>query len=89
MDVRGTGPYGQEHIAGALSIPNHELSSALGKLPRESAIVCYCSCPNDHLSLVAAGKLIKQHGYPRAYALEGGLPRWKQLGYPLVTSARP
>ncbi|MBO9542379.1 rhodanese-like domain-containing protein [bacterium] len=84
VDVRGAGPYEQEHIAGAISAPNHELEKYLDKLPKDRAIICYCSCPNDHLSLVAAAKLIKQHGYPKAYALAGGLPRWKQLGYPLI-----
>lgn len=84
VDVRGEGPYGQEHLQGAISVPNHELEKGLDRLPKERAIVCYCSCPNDHLSLVAASKLIKQHGYPRAYALAGGLPRWKQLGYPMA-----
>lgn len=89
VDVRGSGPFDKEHIAGAISVPNHEIANQLAKLPKDRTIICYCSCPDDHLSLVAASKLIKQHGYPKAYALAGGLPRWKQLGYPLVTKAQP
>lgn len=89
VDVRGSGPYDREHIAGAVSVPNHEIDKQLDKLPKDRAIICYCSCPDDHLSLVATSKLIKQHGYPRAYALAGGLPLWKKYGYPLVTNARP
>jgi 3-mercaptopyruvate sulfurtransferase SseA len=43
VDVRGTEAYKQEHIKGALDIPENQLSSRKGELPKDKLIVLYCS----------------------------------------------
>src|ERR1044071_3935789 len=43
IDVRGDGAYKQEHIKGALDIPENQLVSRAGELPKEKLIVLYCS----------------------------------------------
>jgi 3-mercaptopyruvate sulfurtransferase SseA len=43
VDVRGEDAYKQEHIKGALDIPETQLMSRLGELPKDKLIVFYCS----------------------------------------------
>lgn len=43
IDVRGDSAYEQEHIKGALDIPEAQLSGRLGELPKDKLIVTYCS----------------------------------------------
>jgi 3-mercaptopyruvate sulfurtransferase SseA len=43
VDVRGDGAYQQEHIKGALDIPENQLVARAGELPKDKLIVLYCS----------------------------------------------
>jgi 3-mercaptopyruvate sulfurtransferase SseA len=43
VDVRGTEAYKQEHIKGALDIPENQLSSRTNELPKDKLLVFYCS----------------------------------------------
>jgi 3-mercaptopyruvate sulfurtransferase SseA len=43
VDVRGDEAYKQEHIKGALDIPEAQLISRAGELPKDKLIVLYCS----------------------------------------------
>lgn len=43
VDVRGEAQYKDEHIKGALNIPENQTSSRVGELPKEKLIVFYCS----------------------------------------------
>jgi glucose/arabinose dehydrogenase len=43
VDVRGQEAYKIAHIKGALSIPEADLKSRLGELPKDKLIVFYCS----------------------------------------------
>jgi 3-mercaptopyruvate sulfurtransferase SseA len=43
IDVRGDVSYNQEHIKGALDIPEAQLNSRLGEFPKDKLIVLYCS----------------------------------------------
>ena len=43
VDVRGEAAYKQEHIKGALDIPETQLTSRAGELPKDKLIVFYCS----------------------------------------------
>ncbi|HEV7844250.1 MAG TPA: rhodanese-like domain-containing protein, partial [Pyrinomonadaceae bacterium] len=43
IDVRGDASYNQEHIKGALDIPEAQLMSRVGELPKDKLIVFYCS----------------------------------------------
>lgn len=43
VDVRGGSAYSQEHIKGALDIPENQLASRAGELPKDKLIVAYCS----------------------------------------------
>jgi 3-mercaptopyruvate sulfurtransferase SseA len=43
VDVRGSDTYQQEHIKGALDIPESQLTARMGELPKDKLIVFYCS----------------------------------------------
>jgi hypothetical protein len=43
VDVRGTPAYNQEHIKGALDIPENQLAARSGELPKDKLLVFYCS----------------------------------------------
>jgi hypothetical protein len=42
-DTRSKMQYDQEHIKGALSLPQHEAESRAGELPRDKTLVFYCT----------------------------------------------
>ena len=63
------------------SIPLTEFRNASPSVP-QSGIVMYCSGPNELASARAALKLRKL-GVLRVHPLEGGFPRWRELGYPI------
>ena len=64
-------------IPGAIPIKPDELAEGLGKIPRESEIVLYCTCPNEETSLAAQRQLLKR-GFRHVKVLAGGLPAWKR-----------
>jgi 3-mercaptopyruvate sulfurtransferase SseA len=43
VDVRGDAMYNQEHIKGSLNIPESQIVSRAGELPKDKLIVLYCS----------------------------------------------
>lgn len=43
IDVRGDVAYKQEHIKGALDIPEAQLTARSGELPKDKLLVFYCS----------------------------------------------
>jgi hypothetical protein len=43
IDVRGTPAYKQEHIKSALDIPENQLTTRAGELPKDKLLVFYCS----------------------------------------------
>jgi membrane protein DedA with SNARE-associated domain/rhodanese-related sulfurtransferase len=67
------------------SIPLTELSSgAILETALQSDIVMYCSCPNEFTSAREALRL-RRLGIARVHPLEGGFPRWRDLGFPVET----
>jgi rhodanese-related sulfurtransferase len=41
VDVRSAGAYESRHIAGAISVPSHEVESRLDEFPRDQDLVLY------------------------------------------------
>lgn len=91
----------RSRIAGALYVsprdvldPNRHLADVLKSLPplpRDQAIIAYCTCPEEEASAKLA-RYLRQDGY-HAWAIRGGLPAWRAAGFPLEikpdTGARP
>ncbi|MBT8192921.1 MAG: rhodanese-like domain-containing protein [Acidimicrobiia bacterium] len=43
VDVRERAAYEESHISGALALPESELDTRIGELPRDQLIVTYCT----------------------------------------------
>lgn len=84
LDVRPDTEYRQGHIAGAMSIPMHELAKRLRELPKRTEIVAYCRGPFCVYADEAVA-LLAQAGY-KAKRLEEGFPDWKLLDLPVEVS---
>jgi rhodanese-related sulfurtransferase len=87
LDVRPTEEYRSGHIAGAMSLPLHELKDRLAELPRNQDIVAYCRGPYCVLAAQAV-ELLREHGF-RVARLEDGVADWRAHGLPVVTGDRP
>jgi len=84
IDARPPSEWRRVHIAGAVSIPYHDLAR-LDELPRDGTwIIAYCACPH-HLSGIVVDELRKR-GYAHAAVLDEGINEWHRRGLP-VTAA--
>lgn len=83
LDVVDAGAY--PHVAyeirGAERIDPDDIEDVYQRLPEKRTILSYCTCDNDEISARVAYFLRKQ-GY-NAYAIAGGLPAWREAGYPV------
>jgi len=75
-----------ENAAGAIRfLPDRAAgpqAASLG-LSRDAWLIPFCACPNDETAVRVAEEL-RQAGWPRARALEGGWEGWKKSGLPTV-----
>jgi rhodanese-related sulfurtransferase len=85
LDVRPSIEYEAGHIAGARSIPIHELSKRLKELPKEKTIIAYCRGPYCVFA-DEASSLLSSKGY-RVQRLKDGFPEWKLSGGPVSNVA--
>jgi rhodanese-related sulfurtransferase len=96
FDVRNELEYGEGHLPGAIMLPYKEKSDKaanfdssvdkfdISKLPSDKSIpvVFYCNgdrCWKSYKSSVAAIRA----GYKNVNWFRGGLPEWKEKGYPI------
>jgi len=84
VDARPPSEWMRVHVAGAVSIPYHDLRR-LDEIPEAVWVVAYCACPH-HLSGIVVDALI-QRGHKRALILDEGINVWHRQGFP-VTAAR-
>jgi len=84
IDARPPSEWRRVHIAGAVSIPYHDLGR-LDEVPKDGTwIVAYCACPH-HLSGIVVDELRKR-GYAHAVVLDEGINEWHRRGL-AVTAA--
>ncbi|MBA2538704.1 MAG: c-type cytochrome [Deltaproteobacteria bacterium] len=83
IDARPPSDWMRVHIAGAVSIPYHELPK-LDAIPKDVAVLAYCACPH-HLSGIVVDELAKR-GHKKAYVLDEGINLWHQKNYPVVAA---
>jgi rhodanese-related sulfurtransferase len=85
IDVRPPRHYEKGHVPGAISVYSKWIEGRLPELEpyRERGIVVYCG---DGLNSKRAGVKLLTEGFRKVYVMQGHLPRWKKLGYPLEVS---
>lgn len=88
LDVRERDAYEAGHIPGARLIPRGQLELTVNTaLPDPTQrILCYCEL--GKVSTLAAATL-RDLGFTRAVALDGGMMAWQESGYPVRTGKEP
>ena len=82
LDVRERDAYEAGHIAGAQLLPRGQLELRVNQdLPDPTKRIVTC-CEFGRISTLAAATL-RQMGFLRAAALDGGVKAWREAGYPL------
>ncbi|HXQ26316.1 MAG TPA: rhodanese-like domain-containing protein [Candidatus Acidoferrales bacterium] len=91
VDTDDSESYAAEHIKGAVNVaydPTADVrdqDQLLSALPGDKLIVFYCNCPHEEDSAPLVLEMWELgYGHDKVKALEGGLTRWEQLGYPLA-----
>jgi rhodanese-related sulfurtransferase len=76
-------------IPGTQCLACEEIENSASVLPadKERALVFYCESEGCYRSCRAADAAIR-YGYKQVYLLAGGIPAWKQAGYPMESVER-
>ncbi len=76
-------------IPGTKCLSCEEIENSASVLPsdKDRPIVLYCESEGCYRSCRAADAAIR-YGYKEVYILAGGMPAWKQAGYPLESIER-
>lgn len=83
LDARAPSDYLQQHIQGAVSVPFYDPKPYLDKLPKNTWLVCYCSCPHAESGNLARGLIAA--GFKKVTVLDEGLGFWANQQYGVVT----
>ncbi|WP_347260421.1 rhodanese-like domain-containing protein [Rudaea sp.] len=88
LDVRERDAYEQGHVPGARLLPRGQLELRVNDdLPDPTRrILTYCEL--GRISTLAAATL-RELGYQRAVALDGGMKAWREAGYPVRPGSEP
>jgi len=85
LDVREKEAFEAGHVPGALHLPRGQLELRVdAALPDPTVRILTC-CEFGKVSTLAAATL-RELGYGRAVALDGGLQAWREAGHPLEAS---
>ncbi len=88
LDVRERDAYEAGHIPGARLLPRGQLELRVNKdLPDPTRRILTC-CEFGYVSTLAAATL-RQMGFARAVALDGGMQAWREAGYPVKSGSEP
>lgn len=86
LDVRERDAYEAGHIPGAKLLPRGQLELRVNQdLPDPTRRIVVC-CEFGRISTLAAATL-REMGFQRAAALDGGMKAWRDAGYPTTTAA--
>jgi hydroxyacylglutathione hydrolase len=88
IDVREPEEFAAGHVPGAVSLPQADLSSRLGELPRDRPVLVICQ--GGYRSLRAA-QFLRQAGFTDVASVRGGTDAWRAAGRPVeaVAGAEP
>ncbi len=83
LDVRERDAYQAGHLPGAVHLARGQLELQIDAVVPDPATRLVIYCELGKISTLAVATL-REMGYMRAAALEGGLAAWKEGGFPLV-----
>jgi rhodanese-related sulfurtransferase len=82
LDVRERDAYEQGHIPGARLLPRGQLELRVNQDLPDPTRRIVCCCEFGRISTLATATL-REMGYQRAVALDGGMKAWREAAYPL------
>lgn len=82
LDVREADAFAAGHIPGARHIPRGQLELRVDQVFPDPALRIVTYCELGKISTLAACTL-REMGFTRAVALDGGMRKWKEAGYPV------
>jgi rhodanese-related sulfurtransferase len=82
LDVREESAFRAGHIPGALHLPRGQLELRVNEAIPDPTLRIVACCEFGKISTLAAATL-RQLGFMRALALDGGMKAWREGGYPL------
>jgi glyoxylase-like metal-dependent hydrolase (beta-lactamase superfamily II)/rhodanese-related sulfurtransferase len=83
LDVREREAYQAGHVPGARLLPRGQLELRVNEELPDPTLRIIAVCEFGRVSTLAAATL-RQIGFQRAIALDGGMKAWRDAGYPLV-----
>jgi rhodanese-related sulfurtransferase len=88
LDMRERDAYEEGHVPGAKLLPRGQLELRVNQdLPDPTRrIVVYCEF--GRISTLATATL-RELGFQRAVALDGGMKAWREAGFPLKAGREP
>jgi hydroxyacylglutathione hydrolase len=82
LDVREPEEYAYGHVPAAASLPQAELATRLGEVPRDRPVFVICE---SGMRSLRAAQFLRQAGYERIVNVRGGTSAWRKSGRPVVT----
>ena len=86
LDVREPEEYARGHVPGAVNLPQAELATRLGEVPRDRPVQVICQ--GGYRSLRSA-QFLKQRGYESVASVRGGTGAWQAAGNPVEMGDLP
>jgi len=83
LDVRERDAYLAGHVPGARLLPRGQLELRVNEELPDPTVRILAVCEFGRVSTLAAATL-RQIGFQRAIALDGGMKAWREAGYPLA-----
>lgn len=88
LDVRERDAYARGHVPGAMHLPRGQLELKVDEKFPDPEIEILAVCEFGKVSTLAASTL-RQLGFRRAVALDGGMKSWREQGYPMESGEDP
>ena len=82
LDVREKDQFDAGHVPGAVHLPRGQLELRVDAVLPDPTVRILTCCEFGKLSTLAAATL-RDLGYRRAVALDGGMLAWREAGHPL------
>lgn len=82
LDVREKDAFGAGHVPGALHLPRGQLELRVNEALPDPGIEILTVCEFGKISTLAAATL-RELGFERATALDGGMKAWREGGFPV------